>query len=308
MSRIKLWHHFYVFCSVKQLFVFLFLSVLSQAQVLNNSEGQAFTDKPFFNKTFIKGNKIKSIDGVFNYKRSGEAMYPTKYHYVYQFDEEGNLIASYETRTDDGTADTTWNKYEYDDKGRVAIHKRGDTKGLTSIHYFFDEKGRVIKEEFWKEPIDSLGVPEKQVLQNTETMSYDNYDLQEKKTVYNSYELPYIHIFSYFNEDGYLIEKEERLMMTSTVYKYKYAYNEKGLMDSIQVFKKNKEIPAEKWTFNYDEFGNLLEKNYYKDGVYITETEIIYNSKSNLMSAVLIRDVKTNFIMAIRFQDYQYYD
>lgn len=293
---------------MKQLFVFLFLSVVSNAQVLNNSEGQAFTDKPFFNKTFIKGNKIKSIDGVFNYKRSGEAMYPTKFHYVYQFDEEGNLSGSYETRTDDGTVDTTWNKYEYDEKGRVVIHKIGDTKGLTSIHYFFDEKDHVVKEEYWKEPIDSLGNPEKQVLQNTETMSYYNYDLQEKKTVFNSYNLPYIDVFSYYDKEGYLKEKEERLKMTSTVSKFVYSYNEKGMIESIKNFKKSKEIPAEEWTFAYDEFGNLLEKQYYRDGIYTTETEIIYNSKSNLMSAVLIRDVKTSFIMAIRFQDYQYYD
>lgn len=293
---------------MKQLFVFLFLSAFSNAQVLNNSEGQAFTDKPFFNKTFIKGNKIKSIDGVFNYKRSGEAMYPTKFHYVYQFDEEGNLSGSYETRTDDGTMDTTWNKYEYDEKGRVAIHKRGDTKGLTSIHYFFDDKDHVVKEEYWKEPLDSLGNPEKQVLQNTETMSYYKYDLQEKKTVYNSYDLPYIDVFSYFDNEGYLREKEERLKMTSTISKFVYSYNEKGMIESIKNFKKSKEVPAEEWTYSYDEFGNLLEKQYFRDGIYITETEIIYNSKSNLMSAVLIRDVKTSFIMAIRFQDYQYYE
>ena len=80
------------------------------------------------------------------------------------------------------------------------------------------------------------------------------------------------------------------------------------MIESIKNFKKSKEVPAEEWTYSYDEFGNLLEKQYFRDGIYITETEIIYNSKSNLMSAVLIRDVKTSFIMAIRFQDYQYYE
>ncbi len=293
---------------MKQLFLFLFLSLSANAQVLNNSEGHAFTDKPFFNKTFIKANKIKSIDGVFNYKTAGKAMYLTKFHYVYLFNQDGDLTGSYETRTDDGTVDTTWNKYEYDDKGRVAVHKRGDTKGLTAVHSFFDEKGRVIREEFWKEPIDSAGNPEKQILQNSETMTYDDFDLQEKKIVYNSYKLPYINVFSYFNDLGYLTAKEERLMMTSTVIKHNYSYNEKGMIDTIKVFKKNNEIPAEETVFSYDEFGNLLEKKYNRDGVYITETQIIYNSKSNLMSAVLIREVKTNFIMAIRFQDYQYYE
>ena len=276
--------------------------------MLNNSEGQAFTDKPFFNSTFIKGNKIKSISGQFNYKRSGEAMYPTKFYYVYEFDRDGNLSASYETRTDDGTKDTTWNKYEYRNDGKLKIHKRGDAKGLAVTHYFFDEKGRIIKEEYWKEPIDSLGISQKPVLQNTETATYTNYELQEKKIIYNSYDLPYITVMNYFNEEGYLLSREERLMMTSTVNTITYSYNEKGYIESIKTLKKNKEVPAEELKFIYDDFGNMLEKQLYRDGDYITETEVIYNSKSNLMTAVLIRDVKTNFIMAIRFQDYTYYD
>jgi len=293
---------------VKQLIIFIFLNFTSVAQVLNNSEGQAFTDKPFFNSTFIKGNKIKSISGQFNYKRSGEAMYQTKYYYVYEFDKDGKLSASYETRADDGTKDTTWNKYEYAVDGKLTVHKHGDSKGLAATHYFFDDKGRIIKEEYWKEPIDSVGNPDKPVLQNTETASYTNYDLQEKKIIYNSYNLPYITIMNYFNNEGYLLSREERLMMTSTVSVINYSYNEKGYVESIKTIKKNKEIPAEELKFIYDDFGNLLEKQFYRDGKYITETEVIYNSKSNLMTAVLIRDVTTNFIMAIRFQDYKYYD
>jgi len=293
---------------VKQLIVFIFLNFVAHSQVLDNSQGHAFTDKPFFNSSFIKGNKIKSISGQFNYKRAKEAMYPTKFYYVYEFDQEGRLSAFFETKADDGTKDTTWNKYEYDTQGRLSVHKRGDAKGLAATHYFFDEKGRVVKEEYWKEPIDSLGKPEKPVLQNTETAKYTNFDLQEKKVVYNSYDLPYITVIQYYNEEGYLLSREERLMMTSSINTINYSYNEKGFIESIKTIKKNKEIPAEEIKFIYDDFGNMLEKQLYRDGVYITETEVIYNSKSNLMSAVLIRDVSTNFIMAIRFQEYKYYE
>lgn len=277
-------------------------------QVLDNSLGQAFTDKPFFNKTFIKGNKIKSIDGRFNYKKAGEAMYPTKFHYVYQFDSEGYLVASYETKADDGTKDTTWNKYEYDSQDRLITHKRGDANGLTAIRYFYDDKNRIIKEQFWKEPIDSFGVPEKPILQNEETMTYTNFDLQEKKTVLNSYGLPYIEEMKYYNAEGYLLERNERLMMTSATNRSLYEYNEKGMISSIKSFNGRTEVPSEEWKYKYDEFGNLLEKQYYRDGTYITETAILYNSKSNLMSAILIRDVKSSFIMAIRFQDYLFFD
>lgn len=293
---------------MKYFFLFFFLPFIGKTQVLNNSEGQAFTDKPFFNKTFIQVNKIKSIDGLFNYKKSGEAMYATKFHYVYEFDREGNLVASFETRTDDGTSDTTWNKYMYDSQNRLAIHKRGDAKGLTAIHFTYDDKNRIIKEEYWKEPIDSLGVPMKPILQNVETMRYDRYNGQEKKTIYNSYDLPYRVEVSYINEQGYLTSREERLMMTSDVGEYVYSYTPKGFIESIKMFKGKNEIPVEELKFKYDEFGNVTEKLLYREGNYITETAILYNSKSNLMSSVLIRDVKTNFIMAIRFLEYEYYE
>jgi len=276
--------------------------------VLDNSNGQAFTEKPFFNKTFIKANKIKSIDGTYNYKKAGQAMIPTKYHSVYQFDDEGNLSATFETRTDDGTKDTTWNKYEYDNSGRLAVHKRGDKNGMLAVHYFFDEKNRIIKEEYWKESLDSLNRAQKPILQNTETMKYDEYTLQQKKTVFNSYDLPYNIEYKYFNIDGYLSEREDRILMTSKMNKYTYFYDEHGFIESIKTFKNNDKLPHEELKFSYDAFGNVTQKNLYINGEYVTETAILYNSKTNLMSSVIIRDVKSSYIMAIRFLAYTYYE
>ncbi len=235
-------------------------------------------------------------------------MVSTKYHNVYKFDTDGNLIATYETRTDDGTRDTTWNKYEYDSIGRLSIHKKGDKNGMLAIHYFFDEKNRVIKEEQWKESLDSLGRPQKPILQNAEMMKYDEYTLQLKKTVFNSYNLPYNIEYKYFNIDGYLTEREDRILMTSKMYKYKYAYDEHGFISSIQTFKQTDNLPHEELQFLYDTFGNMTQKNHYVNGEFITETAVLYNSKTNLMSSVLIRDVKTNYIMAIRYLDYVFYE
>src|SRR5690606_41249173 len=97
----QLWHHFFVFCSVNSsMIICLLLCLNAGAQVLDNSKGNAFTDKPFFNKNFIRNNKIKTISGRFNYKKSGQAIYTTDFFYVYSFDEEGNLDATFETRTD----------------------------------------------------------------------------------------------------------------------------------------------------------------------------------------------------------------
>lgn len=292
---------------MKYIFVILFLFVsLSYAQVLDNSRGLAFTNKPFFNKTFVANNKIKTIKGRFNYKKSGQAMYPTEYYYVYNFDETGQLISTYETRKDDGTVDTTWNEYVYDGLGSLIEHKQGTRNGKSSTIYRLDEKKRTVSEEYLTESIDSSG-QKTIVLVNSENMEYEDFGLQLKKTVSNSYGLPYKTEISYFDENGYLLEREERFLRTSNFNKHLYNYNEKGLLSSVSIYQKGKDEPVEEERYKYDNYGNLIEKHWYKNGEFTTETQIVYNEQTKLMTAVIIRDVKTDFLMIIRFGEYEYF-
>lgn len=287
----------------------LFISVSSFAQVLDNSTGQAFTDQPFFNQTFIQTNRIKSIKGNFTYLKHGDKMRETDYFYVYSFNENGQLVSTFETRKDDGTLDTTWNYYSYNDLGKLASYTKATPTSKAITRFEYDSKGYLIEEINERQEKDSAtGYWKASLLMNKETMKNEDYGLQHKRVVYNNYNLPYLEEFSYYNEDGYLLEKVERLKMTSNMRTHKYAYNDKGFLESLATFKKNKEQAAEELQFVYDEYGNLEEKKLYKNGEFITDTEIIYNSKSKLMSSVIIRDVKTNFMMILRFKDYEYFN
>ena len=288
------------------LFFFLILGSISQAQMLDNREGCAFTDKPFFNCEFIRINKIHTLNGKFTYKKPGDILRATEYNYVYNFDKLGRLIESYETRKDDGTADTTWNRYEYDHQNRVIVHKKGDPRGLNVNTFLYDEQGRIVEELHAREYTDSLGESKLTVF-NRETMRYENYDRQEKKTWYNSYDLPYKQEFSYYDENGYLTERVERLMMTSVTTTHRYEYNEKGLISAIRSYKGNSETASEEFLYLYDENGNLEEKQHYRNGQYITEIEILYNERSHLLTYVITRDVATNFIMILGFKEYAYF-
>ena len=274
--------------------------------MLDNRNGLAFTDKPFFDSEFIRINNVKSLNGRFTYKKPGDIMRNTEYEYVYSFDSLGRLISTFETRKDDGTVDTTWNKYIYNNQNLVLEHKRGDGKGFTSTLYSYDEKYRVISESFVREYVDSLDVLQRTIL-NAETMKYEEYDGQVKKTVYNSYGLPYLQEFSFYNELGYLVERTERLMMTSRTSKITYEYNEKGLMSAIKTIVGDQEVPSEETKFLYDEHGNLQDKHYYREGVFITEIEMLYNDRSMLLTYVLTRDVATNFIMILNFKEYDFF-
>lgn len=302
-----MWLCFCVFYTVKGAVIFLFVCCNAVwGQMLDNRLGTAFTDKPFFSQEFIKENRIKTLNGLFTYKKPGEMMRSTEYKYVYEFDSLGRYISSYETRKDDGTTDTTWNKYYYSDKDLLIEHKKGDGKGFTSTTYEYDDKNRVTRESFVREYIDSLGVSQRTIL-NSESMIYEDFDHQTKKTVFNSYGLPYLQEFSNYNELGYLVERVQRLIMTSTVTTYKYEYSNKGYIASIKAFETGNDIPVEETQFVYDDHGNLLAKHYYRNGVYITEIEMLYNEKSKLLTYVLTRDAATNFIMILGFKDYKFF-
>jgi len=285
----------------------VFFQSLAFGQVLDNRNGEAFTDKPFFNQDFIRDNKVKKLNGTFTYKKMGQVLRPTEFKYVYEFNNNGQLISSYETRTDDGTIDTTWNKYEYDDEDRLMIHRKSDLEGFATIHYTYDSLDRVIQEDFIRD-IDSNGVIVRSLSFNKETFKYTDYDQQIKRTRFNNYGLPYLDEFFNTNELGYLVERIERIKMTSTVYTYHYEYNEKGKLSAILKSNNRDEGYLEETKFKYDDLGNLIVKHNYKKGVFTTDIQIIYNSKSKLLSSVITRQVSTNFMMILRFKDYEFFD
>lgn len=276
------------------------------AQVLDNRMGEAFTDKPFFNEDFVKRNRLKRLNGTYTYKNEGGAMRETKFMHVFEFDNDGRLISTYETRTDDGTKDTAWNIYEYDEYGFLGTYRKTDEEGFTTIRYTNDSIGRVIKEEYVRE-IDSNGRIIQTISFNEEYIEYMEFERQTKSTRYNNYNLPYLDEFYNYNDLGYLVSREERIKMTSSVYTYTYEYNDKGKLSAIKKTSNREEGIIEEMTFKYDELGNLLEKRVYRNGEFTTDIQIIYNSQTKLLSAVLTKQVSTGFMTIVRFKDYEFF-
>ncbi len=301
---------FVFLCFVKWIVViFVLNSCAGMAQVLDNSNGEAFTDHPFFNEEFIRENHLKRLKGYYVYKKQGDIMRDTKYEYVYNFDEDGHLVSTYETRPDDGSLDTSWNIYEYTNKGLLGVHRKTEQEGFTSTHYTYDSLGRVVAEEFTRDYTDSTGFGIARSLGfNKERMTYADYDKQTKRTRYNSDDLPYLDEYWNYNDLGYLVERIERIKMTSTIYTYTYEYNEKGKLSAIRKSSNQQEGYLEEMLFRYDELGNLIEKHLYRNGVFTTDIQIIYNSKSKLLATVITRQVSTGFMIILRFKDYEFYD
>src|SRR5690606_27932799 len=136
----------------------------------------------------------------------------------------------------------------------------------------------------------------------------ENYPGQEKRTYYNSYGKPFQEKFSYYNDDNYLLEELEKLKVTSGQKKTTYAYNAKGLLAEMTTTSSvmgNSEVT---YKFTYDENNNLISKEIHRNGKYTTEIQVIYNEKTGLISAILVRQVSTNFITILRLDAYEFYD
>ena len=292
---------------LKILVALFFISHISISQVLDNRKGEAFTDRPFFNEKFIKENNLKSLNGYFIYKKKGESMKPTKFKYVYQFDRQGHLISSFERRSDNGAINEIRNIYNYNEQNDLTFHRKKNGEGYNTIEYIYDTKGRVIQENYMRE-IDSNNQIIRTLKFNQETIKYNESHLQTNSTRYNNYGLPYLDESWKYNEDGYLIEHLEKIKMTSTIYTDIYEYNEQGYLSAIRKKSNQKEGYLEELLFKYDELGNLIEKQIYKNGIFITDIQILYNSKSKLLASVITRQVSTGFMMIIRFKDYEFYD
>lgn len=288
------------------------LSNSSFTQILNNKTGEAFTDRPFFNAQVIKQNKIKSISGNFTVKKVNDILRNTELERKYFFDREGRIIKTYETIQADKGKDTIVTYWEYDNAGNLAVIRTADQYGFYATHYSYDSLNRVVREEFRRNLNQNknrirfeLG---NEFMVSFETSRYENYPGQEKRIFYNSYDQPYKEEISYFDEDGFIIEKMDRLKRTSGIKQTNYYYNEKGLLDSLQISSNQTGSSLRLFTYEYDEYGNLLSQQYFKNGEHTTEFQVIYHRETTLLNYILTREISTNYITILKLSNYTFYD
>lgn len=280
------------------------------AQLINNQQGQAFTELPFFTADSLKKHQIKGFKGKFNIKKMRHPMVETDFELVYSFDEHGRFIQHYETQAIGKILDTLVISYLYYPTGDLKLIRREDRIGFLSTHYFYDEKKRVIRTEIHRD-VDTGGTEIQPLfsgdnLLDFETFHYDSSENQIKKTSYNRYDIPYQTEISYY-ENGKLTVVETTLLRTQERTKTEYSFDEKGNLIQLKTFDvKTPEINQE-FRFTYDKFKNLLEKKTYKNGEFLSEISVIYNYQTGLLSSILTHDLRTNDISIVRFENYVYY-
>lgn len=280
--------------------------------MLDNSKGFAFTELPYFNEQFIKANRIKSLNGFFQNKKTGDIIRKTDYIYRYEFDQEGHLIYSLETKLIGKMVDTLVLYYEYDANNNLAVVRQKNDKGFFSTQFTYDTKNRIIKEAYYRD-IDTMTnnvkAPqfERSTFISSERYEYEENTANLKKTYFNNYDFPYLDEYLTYNELGLLKDRKRVTRTTSQLTTITYDYNDKGwISKEVTVTPANKNSNQE-IVFNYDKLGNLTDKQIYKNGEHIRDIQLIYNSKTGILSYTLTRDVKTNFITILKFDKIEYF-
>ena len=268
-----------------------------------NQNGEAFTGDPFFNADFIQRNKIKTIKGQYSFKKNKDLIRPVPGSYIYEFNEEGRLNSSIDIRWNGKSLDTTLKHYEYNKQGLIISLKKSEDGGITLVEYQRDSLNRIVSQSNYRVILNELGNVIKKTAMNSESMRYH----KGKKTTYNSYNHPYLISSDEYNEDGYKISAIDKLKMGGTVYKKDFFYNEKGLLIKIKTFYDKHPEPVEECEFKYDVFGNILERQEYKQGVLIRDFQIIFDTKTGLLHSIIDRNPVTNFMSIVRFTEYKYY-
>jgi hypothetical protein len=298
---------------VKRILFLLFLGITTfgQAQLLDNSEGQAFTEYPFFNTHFIRASKIREIKGSYIFKKQGDVMRETKYVYVFSFDSLGQLTRHYETAKGDIVSDTIVRYYTYDGLGNLLSKRMNEQRGFMTTYYTYDDSNRVIKEEVWRDidTLHSLLKPdiERSILWNTETMTHEHYGNLFKMRIHNSYGNQYLEKSRIYDSLGYLARIHELYTITRDQYTTDFTYSNKGWVETIKTTHNIDPVPLTEMRFTYDNYGNLTSKQEYRNGVFTTEYQIIYSGSTGMLSSVLIREVSSNFISIIRFSEPTFY-
>jgi len=282
------------------------------SQLLDNSQGNALSDRPFFNEDLIRENKIKSISGDFTVKKVGDILRDTELGRTYFFNEKGQLTKSIETTQASIGLDTLVSYFEYNDAGKITAVRTKDHYGFYATIYQYDDQGRVVREEFRRnlnKNSSSLNLEiGKEFLVTYETSTYQEFEGQQKRTISNSYGTPFKDIFTYYDKDGLITQKVERLLRTSGTKTTNYSYNEKGLLDTIKIRSNQSGIKNREYIFTYDEWNNLIKKEYYKNGDFITEERVLYDEETMMINYIMTQEVSTGYIMVLELSEYIFYE
>lgn len=293
----------------RHLIFLLFCSVILKcnAQFILNQRGEAFSEVPFFNAELIAAEHIQSIKGFYTYKKGDEAFKPSTDRFEYRFNVKGQLVSSMEIIQKGSSKDSIFHHYAYFENGLLQMHRYAAYGGALCEHYLYDSLQRLVSIALYRDVYDHRkDTLLSSVKMRTETLRY-HLDAKQNYTRYNNYQRPYLEVGLSFNPDGYLTQEQTYFRISQSTQNTFYTYNETGLLAQKSIQQDGKTSPTEEWRYRYDQWGNLIEIHCYREGVFKTDVQVVYDYKTGFLGSLIQKDIAANQLRILRFTDYSYY-
>ncbi len=273
------------------------------AQLINPPSGKEFQLEQKFNPTFIAANKIKEIRCSKESKKDGEKIRSTQKIVVYQFEPSGQL--SLISEIDFRLSDTAVTVYTYAGN-RLQCEVKNDAAGMYSYCYTYGADGLPQSRNYGRtersKNLMGIGLPSQITNVAAETYTHVRYEGQLHTTLHNSSGRPYIKEIRYYDENNYLSKYTQSYIMSSDRMDESYKYNLHGWLSE----RNTGSTQDDRNTYTYDQFGNMLEEEYFKSNTRVYRKEYVYEGKNMLLRAELQRDEAAQTILITNY-GYKYW-
>jgi hypothetical protein len=284
----------------------LLLQYGASAQMIENSQCQAFTDEPFFDEKFIRQNKIKRINGSVSTKGELQAIKNRDLVSNYEFDSLGRLVLQLGSFSTMGNKDTVVNSFVYNRLNQVITKRTNDTYGFFSHNFEYDENGRVMCNTYCREV--NIGPSRyhfelgKQYVIIAESYKYWISDSVVIKSIYNNHDRMYQQQTYYYNKLGLLIAEENKYIINHKTSRIEYSYTDLGKVATKTIFREyNNRDNFDRIEYRYDVLGNLEYIDEFKNDRHVLHKEVLYDKSTYMLKALLVQDKLTNIITIIKF-------
>lgn len=285
----------------------LFLPYSLSAQMIANHTGTVFEEDNFFNRDFIKNNKIRVISGNLSTKKELETIIDRGLVVQYHFDKEGRLVKYlYSFFSAGNKIDTSVVEYNYENDLLVS-KRQNDNYGYYTYSYKYNEKNQIVEETYSRET-NQLQRKDTFALDKQYIITVNNYNYEEpkegqfKRKLLNNYGRAYQEEIFTKDANGFLTEIETHLIVSNKRSRVTFKYNERGdVMEKLDVRDLSASNKSQWWVFKYDKIGNLLEEDIYRNGKHIYHREVLYDEKTMLLKALITKDMEANYITILKY-------
>ncbi len=291
------------------LFIF---SVLPASGQMFDVNKPFFKGEDFFVPQFIKRNHIQTMFGEIATKKTMDIIKNKHLLQHYRFNRNGQLEQYTYTYFNGNTIDTNVVFYHYDNRGNLIQIRKSDKFGYTTEDYQYDANNRLSKKTISREenkyPSKTRFELKRKYELSSETYQYTELTpFQHQQKFFNNSGRLYKIKNIYFDSLGYKKSEQSKYIIGGQKEIITYEYDSIGRINKRTIKIIFNGTHTEYFTYKYDEFGNVMQVKYFKNGKMEYRQELVYYPESRLLKGLIEQDAGTEMLTIITYQ-YTFFD